>query len=403
MSKMITQLWHRLRISEKKLHKNQQGQSLIIIVMAFIGILAFIGLGIDLAVVYTERVNVSRAADAAALAAASELPLESAAHRRALVYLQDNGYDYEQGDVRLVIDGTPEDGTPSESDAASTIWIDTAYARDTELPPSQQPNTADRIRVRVQQGVWMTFMQFVGFGHFPVEATAEAENISNVDTVIVYDKSGSMEFDTLCYGCWEPTEEDYPGGDLYPLHWSNSSVSSADHCTGWSSSSGYNCGSYQYYNSDYEVNNCDYRDRWYNDRHYTVIEGEEYSRLSADYHSWGYTPFYTFWVMQHNGRGAYYRPGSLRGAYLSHHPFRTGGASTGVSCEQNAVENGYCDYGVSGGPFPAPRADYDFHSVGDTYYIWLRGQGGSDWGSALAALEEDAGSFRSGLEAQHVV
>ena len=387
MNEMIAR-WRR-RLQTKMLNRDQQGQSLVIIAIAFVGILGFIGLGIDLGAVYTERVQTSRAADAAALAAASELPLESVAHTRALVYLQDNGYDYTLATTRVLIDDVPQQGTASEEDASITIWINTAYAEDINLPPDQRLNTADRIRVRIRHQVWMTFMQFFGFKFFPVEAAAEAENISNIDTTIVYDRSGSMEFDTLCYGCWERAAgQMYPNGNLYPLHWSDSTVTTADHCAGWNSSSGYNCGSYHHYNSYYDVNNCNYHHRSHSDRYYIVIEAEEYSRLSADYHTWGYTPYYTFWVIQHNGRRAYYRNGSLRGAYLSHHPYRNYQSSTGlgVSCTWNDLNNGeYCRRGLpAGGPFPAPRADYDFYAPSgadggnhDNYYVWIRGQGGN--------------------------
>ncbi len=386
MSKVTIQRRQGSQIDENVTHRHQQGQSLIIVVVAFIGILAFVGLGIDLSVVYAERIKTSRAADAAALAAASELPLESAAHDRALVYLQDNGYDYEATDTEVAYDtyDTASGSYPFDPGGGTTIWIDTAYAQD----PGQGLDSADRIRVRVRRQVWMTFMQFVGFRHFPVEATAEAENISNIDTVLVYDRSGSMEFDTLCYGCWEKAAgQMYPDGDLYPLHWSYSTIASADHCAGWDSSSGYNCGSYQYYNSSYEYNNCNWHHRTYSDRYYIVVEGEEYSRLSADYHIWGYTPYYTFWVIQHNGRNAYYRNGSIRGAYLSHHPYRNYQNSTGlgVACTWSDLTNGeYCRRNLpAGGPYTAPRADYDFYAPSgaeggnhDDYYIWVRGQGG---------------------------
>ncbi len=408
MIKTIIQWRQKLRIEKETAHKHQQGQSLVIIVAAFMGILALVGLGIDLSMVYTERVKTSRAADAAALAAASELPMESAAHARALVYLQDNGYDYTADGVEVAYDSfdTSTGQYSVDPGGQTTIWIDTSYAQD----PIQGLNSADRIRVRIRQQVWMTFMQFVGFTFFPVDATAEAENISNIDTVIVYDESGSMEYDTLCYGCWEGTSgQMYPDGDLYPLHWSYSTVASADHCAGWDGSS-YNCGSYQYYNSSYEYNDCNWHHRSHSDRYYTVIEAEEYSRLSSDYHTWGFTPYYTFWVIQHNGKGAYYRnPGSLRGAYLSHHPFPNYQSSSGlgVACTWSDLTNGeYCRRGLpAGGPFTAPRADYDFYAPSDDeggdhddYYIWVRGQGGpsnSDnhifWGMDGAVIGEEDG------------
>jgi hypothetical protein len=362
MSKAYTQWWQRVRSGCRLLHRQQRGQSLVIVTFAFIGILAFVGLAIDLGWVYVERVRVAQAADAAALAGASELPLEGAAHARALVYLQENGYDYtDEGDVELFINNSEH---PPAEDKHTNIWIDTQHSRDDSLPPEQQPNTADRIRVRVRQDVFMTFMQFIGFKYVSVEATAEAENISNIDTVIVYDQSGSMEFDTLCYGCWEPSEEQYPNGHIYPLHWSDSTIESADHCA-----------------TD---------DRYYErgGAIYIVIEAEEYSRLNEPLDPEGLAPYYTFWVLQRNAYNEYWHQQvgaegrDERGAYLSHNPYANYKdlSGLGVTCTWYDLTHGeYCSRDLpAGGPFPAPRADYDFRAPRDDhYYFHIRGQGGS--------------------------
>jgi len=388
MNKVIAQWWQRLQF-RRIMGGHQAGQSLVIITFAFIGIMAFVGLAIDLGWVYVQRVRVAQAADAAALAGASELPLESAARTRALVYLQENGYDYTESDVRLVVDGSPVSG-PSEEEARAIIWLDSAYSRDTSRTPAEQLNTADRLRVRVSQMVSMTFMQFIGFRQVPVEASAEAENINNIDTVIVYDKSGSMEFDTLCYGCWEQSAEQYPNGNIFPLPWSTSTVEAADHCSGQNI----------YYNMG--------------GAYYIVIEAEEYSRLNMSLDPSGLAPYQTFWVLQRNTRnvdaneavGALGR--DVRGAYISHHPFAdytqgTGGA--GVACTwADLLDGEYCRRGLpAGGPFPAPRADYEFSvPQGGNYYIHLRGQGGFHsgnqylfWGMDGAVLGQESG-FPSG-------
>lgn len=406
MSKPIMQGLRRLRSGWGVLHGRQEGQSLVIIAFAFVGILAVVGLGFDLGWAYVESVLVGRAADAAALAAASELPLEEASHIRALVYLQENGYDYSVvDDVRLVIDGAPISG-PSEEDALTIIWIETSYSRDASLPPAQQVNTADRIRVTVKREVPMHFMQFIGFSSIPVKASAEAENISNIDTVIVYDKSGSMEYDTLCYGCWEQSDEQYPGGNIYPLQWSGTTTATADHCAAA-------CGEtdYQQYNATYDFNDCNYRHRTYPDRTYTIIEAEEYSRVSVDYHNWGYTPYYTFWVIQRNTYNYYHnrnvdaRGRDTRAAYLSHHPYNSyrAGTGLGVPCRWSDLTNGeICRSGLpAGGPFPAPRADYDFFAPRDDhYYVWVRGQGGNAsgnqhlfWGMDAGILGQESGFY----------
>jgi len=392
MRKAVVRWWRGLRASWEGMRRYQRGQSMVIVAFAFIGILALAGLAFDLGWVYVERVQVARAADAAALAGAAELPLEGAAHLRAQSYLLENGYDHtDEDNVRLVIDGAPVSGPP-EDEAQTVIWIDTAYSRDTSLPPDQQATTADRIRVRVKQQVPMHFMQFIGFRNFPVEASAEAENISNIDTVIVYDKSGSMEYDTLCYGCWEPSDEQYPSGNIFPLPWAGHIEPPPDHCR----ESG--CGddeedTYYYYNPTYEYNDCNYRRSVYGGyEYYTIIEAEEYSRMSVDYHSWGYTPYYTFWVVQRNaynyyhGRSVGAQGRDARGAYISHHPYvpYTEQGGLGVTCTWDDLVNGeYCRRNLpAGGPFPAPRVEYDFYApVGDHYYIWLRGQGGNEGGN----------------------
>jgi hypothetical protein len=296
------------------------------------------------------------------------LPLEAPAQLRALVYLQENGFDYSASDVSVVRDGSP----PPAEDARVVIWIDTEYSReDAELR-----NTSDRIRVRVQQQAFMTFMQFIGFRHVPVEATAQAENISNIDTVIVYDRSSSMEYDTVCYGCWEPSDEQYPNGTIYPLYWADHIEPLPDHCLTDNS----------YYDLGGEI--------------YIVIEAEEYSRLNvsgADYTRAITTPYHTYWALQRNdynewagepvgalGRDAYDMV-TFSGAYLAHHPFPNFIETTGlgVTCKLDGVVNGEyaCRTGLpeGAGPFPAPRADYEFDVPrADTYYIHIRAQGGRE-------------------------
>lgn len=367
MIRVMVRWWQRLRSGRGGLRGYQRGQSLIIVTFAFIGILAFVGLAVDLGWVYVERVRVAQAADAAALAGASELPLEGPAYRRALVYLQENGYDYEAGDVQVFYNQPSR--LPDDDRYITTIWIDTAEALD----------TSDRVRVRVRRQVFMTFMQFIGFKYVPVEATAMAENISNVDTVIVYDRSGSMQFDTLCFGCWEPAADaPYPSGIIYPLPWSVTPSDLPTHCS----------------NEDRYYKTGDPGDVQTGEIS-IVIEAEEYSSLSVDYHL-SYTraittPYQTYWVLQRSNYNEYHDAavGAMgrdeRGAYISHHPFADYDSYTaglGVPCTWEDLVNGEkCRRdGLpedAEGPFPAPRADYEFIAPrADNYYVWVRGQGG---------------------------
>ena len=75
---------------------NQKGQSIVIMAFAFIGLIAMLGLALDLGLVYIERTQIKRAVDAATLAAVVELPNEENAYLRAIAYLDENGYPTSQ-------------------------------------------------------------------------------------------------------------------------------------------------------------------------------------------------------------------------------------------------------------------------------------------------------------------
>ena len=72
--------------TEEKLRKleEQSGQSLIILAFAFVGLIAMLGLALDLGLVYVERVRIKRTVDAAILASVVELPVEEQAFDRAI-------------------------------------------------------------------------------------------------------------------------------------------------------------------------------------------------------------------------------------------------------------------------------------------------------------------------------
>lgn len=379
--------------------KREKGQALILVAFAIVTLIAFVGLGVDLGLAYVERVRVQRAADAAALAASAELPLESAAHLRALEYLAENDYDCGLTPaggganctnplVHVRINQTENFADPDE-EAFTRIEIDTE-----EFAKVQGghivPNSAVRIRVKVTQEVKMYFMSLLGFPYVPVSGVATAENIKDLDIVLVFDQSGSMEFDTLCYGCWTPKVNgndavEYPEGGRSPLPWNGPSDGPPAHCVGSTiAKTPKISGSYYYY---------------------LAIEAEEYSALSNDYHR-ATRPGsgYTYWAMQRNGvinvptsgylgdAGAYGR--DTQGAYLTHMPFITyaagQGGATGVTCTWADLNNGeICQrsdwVSTRSGPFPAPRADYGFKinvpasanpPVSGPWYIWVRANGG---------------------------
>jgi hypothetical protein len=343
----------RRKLKASWLVRDGNGQSLIIVAFAIIALLAIIGLGVDLGLVYVERVRLARAMDAAALAGAQELPWEEAAHKRALEYLQGNGYDTSTAciETRGSILGVPAGGCEGSA-ARIRIIIDTDQFR-----AGGNLNTAHRINVRGNQDVPLTFLRVVGFDEVPVGASATAENIEDLDIAIVYDRSGSMQEDTRCYGCWEADEngEPYPAGTTYPLPF-------YEHCQA----------------SD---------PLEYKNHQYIVVEAEHYSSYesAADYHR-KYTEYpKTWWAMQRQP-GVNTSGPDERGAFMKVGPNSEG------AMHYNTIND--IVYATDPEPFFAtPRLDYDFTvPAPGTYYVWMRAQGGvSYWDNAITRLRVHVG------------
>jgi Flp pilus assembly protein TadG len=324
------------------LRLDQEGQSIIIVAFAIIALVAIIGLGVDLGLVYVERVRLARAMDAASLAGAQELPAEKAAHERALEYLTANGYDRTTACIETHgsnLSGGP--GSCSDAPNETLIVIDTLSFRD-----DGQQNSANKITVRGSREVALTFLRVVGFDTVPIAATSTAENIDDLDIVIVYDRSGSMQEDTRCYGCWEPDPVlPYRAGSTYPLPTNADPVTGVpQHCQ--------------------PVDPLSFEGRWY-----LSIEAEHYSRYvtEADYH-WAYTEFpKIWWAMQRepwmNASGP-----DQRGAFMKVGPHG-----------EFPVRYYTLDDILHPPDFMStPRLDYDFTvPESGTYYVWMRAQGGS--------------------------
>lgn len=232
--------------------KAQKGQSLVIMAFAFVGLIGMLGLAIDVGLIYIERIKVNRAVDAAVLAAVVELPSEEDAMLRAIEYLKLNGYDVGE-DVEVVVRGcvTSIGGNVSEAGTnqglitepkdriAGLTYIKATVLRSDKKPrarfmidtgsyqvdPSAKGNfdvknvcdkgnkaygIASRIKVAGESLVDMNFMRLPSLGAFtevPVYAEGIAENNANLDIMLVFDVSASMEYLTACIDCWVKTSE----------------------------------------------------------------------------------------------------------------------------------------------------------------------------------------------------
>lgn len=237
---------------------NQKGQSIVIITFAVMGLIAMLGLALDLGLVYIERTRIKRAVDAAVLAGVVELPSEEQAFLRAINYLDENGYRLRDGTgaarINVYIRGCAHDGYLSDSnfgnyhdtsnpggrasvdhngkkfylyfpssgpavtepDAEFFIDTRTFQSADTGgafFPDSEQCNpasdllgTANKIHLDGIVPVRMNFMQFFSFDFVNVWDEAIAQNVTNLDVAVVFDMSGSMQFDTNGYGFYDPFE-----------------------------------------------------------------------------------------------------------------------------------------------------------------------------------------------------
>jgi hypothetical protein len=201
---------------------------MIIITVAALVLLVVAGLAIDVGLMYTERIRLGRACDAAALAAAQELPDEANAERRAIQYLEENGY----GPLVLVgRAGSSSTWTDSRGTFAISMYSGGIVAK-VALP-------VDKVKVEGKADVQLQLMLVANlfgfsFDKVTVHADATAENVNKLDIAIVYDASASMNDDTYChtcfnadlnvnpqpecYGCYIPSADyEYPAGQRMAL------------------------------------------------------------------------------------------------------------------------------------------------------------------------------------------
>lgn len=166
-------MFRKVKLSIRRLSRwlqvNESGQSLIIIAFCFIGLVAIVGLAIDLGIMYMEKTRLGQAVDAAALAGAHELPNEIAAWDRAEEYLRVNGYNLDDPDITFT-HGFPDDP-----------YMGVYHYQ---------------LAVTGTKTVPLTFLRVLGFTTVDIAASAVGENANKLDIMLVLDRTGSMDDDT---------------------------------------------------------------------------------------------------------------------------------------------------------------------------------------------------------------
>lgn len=118
------------RIKNKlRLLAGERGQSIIILAFAVVVLLVFVGIAIDVGLLYGRRIQLSRAVDAAALAAAMELPDEDAAQYRAEQFVRINGFDPDEANVNVTPGYLVGIGTSNFLTVTARLPMETMFMR----------------------------------------------------------------------------------------------------------------------------------------------------------------------------------------------------------------------------------------------------------------------------------
>ncbi len=188
--------------------KARSGQSLIIIAVAFMGIVAFLGFAVDTGIMYLHRIWLGQAIDAAALAAGYELPDIEGACSRAVEYLNANGYN-ESDEFSYEIIFTEDDYAPGGPVSEFVIDSDIDGILQPEdcttvFVPSEHDMTHYHVRISGELYLPFVFMRIIGFENIHVGAPATAKRTAQYDVALVLDISGSMMFDSCNWLTDEP-------------------------------------------------------------------------------------------------------------------------------------------------------------------------------------------------------
>lgn len=174
-----------------KLRSANRGQAILLIALAMVGLVAFVGLLIDVGIVFVEQGKLRRGIDAGAIAAAQQFRkgfqvADLAAAANNFLLLNDSAAAniniYRCGPDPTVATGTDlGDGTFQDTDLCTT--------------PRRK-----LIRVEADRYVQFGFLRVVGLDGTDISASAVGEAAS-IDIVLTIDTSTSMSYDTYTGPC----------------------------------------------------------------------------------------------------------------------------------------------------------------------------------------------------------
>jgi hypothetical protein len=170
--------------------KQHSGQAIIIIALGFVGLVAFVGLTTDLALVFVRYSALSRAVDAASIAAANQMRRDTdlvQVNFAARQFIEFHGIDPNDVTVETCLTG----GVNAVGEAFAPYMDPQLCVCNPD--PTIRPCQADRklVRVRAQLNSPTTFLRVLGWQDILLEATAISETAA-LDVVLIMDVSESM-------------------------------------------------------------------------------------------------------------------------------------------------------------------------------------------------------------------
>jgi Flp pilus assembly protein TadG len=169
------------RIHLPRKAKMEQGQSIVLIALAFIGLVAFIGLAIDTGILFVGYGHLRRATDAAALAAAAQFRenyTNDQLNKSATEFLRLNGVDLDNASA-----------TVFTCEAGSGTSVDTSLCQTGSTPKRKL------VRVQASGSVKFSFLPILGINEATITSSANAE-AATLDVVLIIDNSESMAKDS---------------------------------------------------------------------------------------------------------------------------------------------------------------------------------------------------------------
>lgn len=169
--------------------RSERGQVLVVVTIAMLALIAFVGLTVDVGLLYVEHGKLRRAVDAAALAASSEFR---------------KGYNYPAGHTNLVnaareflkLNGYDPDNEAHPYTPRVETCESAQATGDEQVQHILDCTGAKRKKVWVQASTVMetSFLQVIGIHEVPLTAQAVSEAAS-LDVVLAIDTSESMTWD----------------------------------------------------------------------------------------------------------------------------------------------------------------------------------------------------------------